>query len=78
MANDHVLSAAGWKKSRRSGNGNSNCVEIAVLSDSYIGIRDSKAGPGGPVLAVNRQCFQDFIHAARSGVFDRTPGEAQP
>ncbi|MFD0747215.1 DUF397 domain-containing protein [Phytohabitans flavus] len=76
MANDHVPSTV-WKKSRRSGAGESNCVEVAVLSDSYVGIRDSKAEPGGPVLTVSQQCFQDFIHATRSGIFDRTVGEAQ-
>jgi hypothetical protein len=72
MANDQVLSAAAWRKSSRSGAGSSNCVEIAVLSDDQVGLRDSKAEPGGPVLTVSRRTFQDFIHAARSGLFDRT------
>lgn len=78
MANDghSQLSLAAWKKSSRSAAGSSNCVEVALLSDDQVGIRDSKAEPGGPVLSVSRQCFQDFVHAARSGVFRRPADQA--
>jgi Domain of unknown function (DUF397) len=74
MPNDGnlTLSRATWKKASRSASGDNNCVEVAVLSGDQVGIRDSKAEPGGPVLAVSRQSFRSFIHAAKSGVFDRT------
>jgi Domain of unknown function (DUF397) len=73
MPNDGslMLSRATWIKSSRSASGDNNCVEVAVLSGNQVGIRDSKAEPGGPVLAVSRQSFRTFIHAAKSGVFDR-------
>lgn len=78
MANggNRVLSRAAWKKSSRSAAGDSNCVEVAVLPDDQVGIRDSKAEPGGPVLSVSRECFLQFVHAARSGAFRNTSGGA--
>ncbi|SUA41982.1 DUF397 domain-containing protein [Nocardia africana] len=40
------LAGARWFKSSRSG-GSKNCVEVAFLDDSLVGVRDSKniAGP---------------------------------
>lgn len=61
---------ATWRKSRRSG-GNDNCVEIAVAADaSGIGVRDSKAGPGGPILDLHPEVFRDFLTAIKAGDFD--------
>jgi hypothetical protein len=73
MSNDGTLklSRAMWMKSSRSAAGDDNCVEVAMLSESQVGIRDSKAEPGSPFLAVSRRSFRSFIHAAKSGSFDR-------
>jgi hypothetical protein len=63
-----------WHKSRRSGGGNSNCVQIATLSEDgrLIGIRDSKAAPSGPILTFDVASFRSFITAAKSGALDIT------
>jgi hypothetical protein len=76
MPNDgHAVARAVWKKSSRSAAGDGNCVEIHVSAD-LIGIRDSKAEPDGPVLAVSRRSFVSFIDATKSGMFDRPSGSA--
>lgn len=43
-----ILSGARWFKSSHSGSGN-ECVEVAWLHDSHVGVRDSK-NPAGPAL----------------------------
>ena len=59
-----------WWKSRRSG-GNDNCVEIAVALDgSGVGVRDSKAGPTGPVLDFHPDAFRAFVASIKDGEFD--------
>lgn len=61
---------ARWYKSRRSG-GNDNCVQIAVALDgSGVGVRDSKAGPGGPVLDLHPEAFRAFVESIKDGEFD--------
>lgn len=66
----HVPSELVWRKSSRSGGGNSNCVQVAALSGGRFGIRDSKAGACGPILMFDQLCFQAFITATKSGAFD--------
>jgi hypothetical protein len=75
--NGHVIlwTNTVWRKSSRSAAGDGNCVEICV-SENLVGIRDSKAEPGGPVLAVSRQSFRSFIGAAKSDAFERPMGGA--
>jgi hypothetical protein len=74
MPNDgHAATRAVWKKSSRSAAGDGNCVEIHVSAD-LVGIRDSKAEPGGPVLTISRHSFSNFIDATKSGAFDRPSG----
>lgn len=50
---------ATWRKSTRSG-GADNCVEVARMADA-VGVRDSKAGPSGPVIDLAPQAFAAFI-----------------
>jgi hypothetical protein len=61
---------ATWRKSHRSG-GNDNCVEIAVAPGGQaIGIRDSKAGPDGPVLDLDLAAWGAFLADIRDGAYD--------
>jgi hypothetical protein len=47
-----------------------NCVEIAVLSDAIIGVRDSKDA-SGPVLQFSGAEWQAFLGGVKNGEFDR-------
>jgi hypothetical protein len=53
------LAHAHWRKSTRSGANDSNCVEVAELSDG-LAVRDSK-DPGGPVLLFDRAAWAAFV-----------------
>ena len=57
-----------WLKSSFS-LGSGECVELAVLPDGFIGMRDSK-NPDGSVLRFTRGEFDAFIRGARSGEFE--------
>jgi hypothetical protein len=60
-----------WRKSSRSSGGD-NCVEIAFAADRVdVGVRDSKLGDHGPVLAFSRDEWAGFLAAAKTGQFDR-------
>lgn len=48
-----------WRKSRRSGGGGGNCVELADLG-AVVGIRDSK-NPAGGHLTVSRHELAAFV-----------------
>jgi hypothetical protein len=50
-----------WRKSSRSFSWG-NCVEVAVLPDGTIGVRDSK-DPGGPVLRFPAPALRAFTRA---------------
>jgi hypothetical protein len=49
-----------WRKSSYSGY-NGNCVEVAGLGADRIGVRDSKAGAGSPVLQFSREDWAAFL-----------------
>jgi hypothetical protein len=54
-----------WRKSSYSGNGGSNCVEVARNLPGIVAVRDSK-NPDGPFLLVSRDEWASFITRLRS------------
>ncbi|MBY8863322.1 DUF397 domain-containing protein [Nocardia sp. CA2R105] len=62
------LASAKWFKSSRSG-GSKNCVEVAFLPKSLVGVRDSKE-PSGPALVFTSDEWSAFVDSAFRGKFD--------
>lgn len=63
------LADAQWFKSTHS-QGTSECVEVAFLGGSHVGVRDSK-NPTGPALIFTPGEWDAFVGGARDGEFDR-------
>ena len=61
-----------WIKSSLSFS-NSNCVEVADLSDGRVGVRHSKDSEG-PVLRFTPDEWRAFLGGVRNGEFDRFCG----
>jgi hypothetical protein len=57
-----------WKKSKYS-NPNGECVEVAVLPNGEIAIRNSRY-PSGPALVYTRAEIAAFLAGAKDGEFD--------
>ncbi|MFY1636366.1 DUF397 domain-containing protein [Solwaraspora sp. WMMB335] len=53
-----------WRKSSRSGNGGSTCVEVADNLPGRVHVRDSK-DQGGPVLTFQPAAWSAFVEMAR-------------
>ncbi|MEU3713248.1 DUF397 domain-containing protein [Streptomyces catenulae] len=62
------IERAQWRKSRRS-NPSGNCVELAVLSDGGVAVRNSRH-IGGPALVYTRDEIAAFVQGAKDGDFD--------
>ncbi|WP_433478659.1 DUF397 domain-containing protein [Spirillospora sp. CA-142024] len=58
-----------WRKSSRCTN-ESNCVELARLHPETLGVRDTKRGIKGPVLAFSRDEFATFLKTIKEGGLD--------
>ncbi|GAA3762907.1 DUF397 domain-containing protein [Plantactinospora mayteni] len=54
------LTGAIWRKSTRSGNGGSTCVEVAKNLPEIVGVRDSK-DQYGPVLTFGPAAWRAFV-----------------
>ncbi|WP_067674876.1 DUF397 domain-containing protein [Nocardia miyunensis] len=63
------LANAMWFKSSHSG-ASQNCVEVAFLPKSLVGVRDSKQ-PSGPALVFTSDEWSAFVDATDRGRFDR-------
>lgn len=61
------LPGAVWGKSTRSAN-NCACVEVALLPDGNVGVRDSK-DPAGPALIFTPQEWNAFTGGVVDGEF---------
>lgn len=62
------LAGISWQKSAHS-NPNGACVEVAVLPDGEIAVRNSRF-PGGPALIYTRAEIDAFLAGAKDGEFD--------
>jgi hypothetical protein len=65
-----ALTAVRWVKSSRSGPTGGNCMEIAVLADGSIAMRNSRH-PDGPALVFTRAEWDAFRGGVADGEFDR-------
>ena len=63
------LTGAVWRKSTRSGNGGSSCVEVAKNLPDVVGVRDSK-DRSGPTLTFDPVVWSAFIAGVKDGEFD--------
>jgi hypothetical protein len=62
------LTNAVWRRSTRSDDDTSACVEVAVLSNGYA-VRNS-TDPEGPVLFFTQAEWDAFVGGAKDGEFD--------
>ena len=60
------LTGAVWRKSTRSGNGGSTCVEVATNLSHAVGVRDSKDRQG-PALSFAPTAWAAFARAVAGG-----------
>ena len=65
--NREALDGAKFRKA--SDCNDKSCVEVA-MAGGVIGLRDSKDGSGGPVLAFTEGEWAAFIGGAKRGEFD--------
>lgn len=65
------LSGANWFKSSHSG-GQTDCVEVAWLTDGQVGVRDSK-NTLGPALVFAPGAWDAFATGLQAGEFRSRP-----
>nr|WP_109522790.1 MULTISPECIES: DUF397 domain-containing protein [Nocardia] len=65
------LTGAVWHKSTYSGP-DGNCVEVAVLGNGKVAVRDTKDNGNGPVLAFAPGGWDAFLTGVSVGAFGRS------
>lgn len=65
--NREALAGAQFRKAGECSD--KTCVEVAI-ADGVVGLRDSKDGDRGPVLAFTEQEWASFLAGAKAGEFD--------
>ena len=68
--NSADLVGARWRKSSRSG-GEGQCVEVAILGDGRVALRDSKDAGQGPALVFTAAEWAAFAGGMADGEFVR-------
>ncbi len=53
-----------WRKSSYSGNGGSDCVEVAAAD--HVLVRDTKQDQSGPVLRFTPEAWRRFIRSSKT------------
>lgn len=66
-----IFPGAAWRAATFCGPNGGNCVEVNLGVLGLVGLRDSKSAAGGPALAFDGEEWSAFLHAAKSGRFDR-------
>jgi Domain of unknown function (DUF397) len=61
-----------WRKASASGNGGSNCVEVAFSEEAVL-VRNSRHSTG-PMLSFTTREWAAFLDGARRGEFDGAGG----
>jgi hypothetical protein len=69
LKSDVAAESLRWRKSSRSAL-DRDCVEVASGDSGAVYLRDSK-DPDGPVMALTRGTFEQFLVAVKTGRFDR-------
>lgn len=59
----------GWRRSSFS-YANGDCVEVAVLPEGLVAVRDSKDAPHGPILRFTAAEWRAFTNGVRCDEFD--------
>lgn len=65
------LTDAVWHKSTYSGP-DGNCVEVAMVSDGNVAVRDTKDNGCGPVLAFTPGEWDAFLSGVSAGEFGQS------
>ncbi|MGP4014283.1 DUF397 domain-containing protein [Saccharopolyspora sp. 5N708] len=60
---------SGWFKSSRSTSGNETCVEVRIIAESTVGVRDSKDQEAG-AFWVPPVAWASFIGQVKAGAYD--------
>ena len=68
MTGNEDDTAPTWRKSTVS-NPSGNCVELAVLADGGVAVRNSRF-PDGPRLTYSRAEITAFVRGVQQGEFD--------
>jgi hypothetical protein len=63
------IDPTGWRKSSYSGGNGGACLEVAVLPDGGLAVRDSK-DPDGARLAFAAGTWRAFVASVKDGEFD--------